>query len=97
MQSFSPTPPKLPNEKHIPVWKKDGSRSSWKSAAWPIPWLTTITSRWICLQTKRGNQRKFLKPGDEPKACFAICDGDEVEAAYAFCNKHGLWKATRPL
>lgn len=25
--------------------------------------------------------------------CFAICEGDEVEAVYAYCNLHGLWKA----
>ena len=48
---------------------------------------------WIMLQTKQGNQHKGLNPGDEPKACFAICEGDEVEAAFAFCNLHGLWKA----
>ena len=42
---------------------------------------------------KGGNQRKALKPGSEPKVCFAICDGDEVEAVYAYCNLHSLWKA----
>lgn len=47
---------------------------------------------WISLHTKQGNQRKELKPGDAPKAVFALVDGDEVEAAYAYCNLHGLWK-----
>ena len=47
---------------------------------------------WISLQTKQGNQRKALKPGDKPEACFCICEGDEVEAVYEHCNLHGLWK-----
>ena len=39
------------------------------------------------------HQRKLLHPGDEPVVCFALCEGDEVEAVYAYCNLHGLWKA----
>ena len=37
------------------------------------------------------NQRKELHPGEAPEACFALCEGDEVEAVYAYCNLHGLW------
>ena len=48
---------------------------------------------WIGLQTAQGNQRKALNPGDAPKAVFAITEGDTVEAVYAYCNLHGLWKA----
>ena len=40
----------------------------------------------------QGNQRKILEPGDKPMACFALCDGENFEAAYAYCNLHGLWK-----
>ena len=47
----------------------------------------------VSIQTRQGNQRKALKPGGEPKVCFALCEGDEVEAVYAYCNLHGLWKA----
>ena len=47
---------------------------------------------WIAISTDRGNQRKILKPGDKPMACFALCDGEKFEAAYAYCNLHGLWK-----
>ena len=28
-----------------------------------------------------------------PEGCFALCEGDEAEAVYAYCNLHGLWKA----
>ena len=40
-----------------------------------------------------GNQRKVLNPGDKPEVCFALCEGDQVEAVYAYCNLHSLWKA----
>ena len=33
------------------------------------------------------------EPGDEPKVCFALCEGEKLEAVYAYCNLHGLWKA----
>ena len=57
------------------------------------PMLPEHYIEWISLQTKQGNQRKELAPGEKPESCFAICEGDEVEAVYAYCNLHGLWKA----
>ena len=39
------------------------------------------------------NQRKVLHPGGKPEVCFALCEGDEVEAVYAYCNLYSLWKA----
>jgi len=48
---------------------------------------------WVSVQIKQGDQREALKPGEVPKICFALCEGDEVEAIYAYCNLHGLWKA----
>ena len=34
-----------------------------------------------------------LHPGDKPEASFALSQGDEAQAVYAYCNLHGLWKA----
>ena len=48
---------------------------------------------WIAIETTGGNQRKTLSPTDEPKACFALCEDEEVKAVYAYCNLHSLWKA----
>ena len=48
--------------------------------------------QWISIQTEQGNQRKALKPGQEPKAVFAMAPGDKFVAAYEYCNLHGLWK-----
>jgi len=47
--------------------------------------------QWILIDTKSGMQFKRLNPYDEPKAVFKLCDGDELLAAYALCNVHGLW------
>lgn len=80
-------------EKHIPVIEVEGNLVTVKVGSVAHPMLPEHYIEWIMLQTKQGNQRKALNPGDEPKACFAICEGDEVEAAFAYCNLHGLWKA----
>ena len=80
-------------EKHVPVYEvKDGKVLVTVGSA-EHPMLPEHYIEWIALQTKAGNQRKALKPGDEPKACFPLCDGDEVDAVYAYCNLHGLWKS----
>lgn len=81
-------------EKHVPVITKEGDNKvvvTVGEVAHPMGEDHYI--EWIILQTKQGNQRKFLKPGDEPKKCFRICDNDEVVAAYAYCNLHSLWKS----
>ena len=73
-------------EKHVPVYEIRGNMVYVTVGAAEHPMLPEHYIEWISLQTKSGNQRKVLQPGSEPKACFAICDGDEVEAVYAYCN-----------
>ena len=80
-------------EKHIPVYEVNGNIVTVTVGSVAHPMLEEHYIEWIAVQTKQGNQRKALKPGDEPKACFALCEGDEVEAVYAYCNLHSLWKA----
>ena len=48
---------------------------------------------WVSLQSKKGNQRKALKISEKPYVEFLIEPDDEIEAVYAYCNLHGLWKA----
>ena len=79
-------------EKHVPVWEvKDGIVNVTVGEV-EHPMLDVHYIEWIVLQTKNGVQRKELKPGDAPKALFALAEGDEVEAVYAYCNLHSLWK-----
>ncbi|MBQ4293704.1 MAG: desulfoferrodoxin Dfx [Lachnospiraceae bacterium] len=80
-------------EKHVPVIRKDGNKVTVEIGSAAHPMLEEHFIQFILLETKKGIQRVDLKPGDEPKAEFALVDGDEVVAAYEYCNLHGLWKA----
>ena len=80
-------------EKHVPVYEVKDGKVYVTVGAVEHPMLPEHSIEWVSLQTKQGNQRKCLKPGDAPKVCFSLCEGDEVEAVYEYCNLHGLWKA----
>ncbi len=80
-------------EKHVPVYSVDGGKVTVTVGEVEHPMQPEHYIEWIALKTTGGNQRKALKPGDAPKAVFAICEGDTVEAVYAYCNLHSLWKA----
>ncbi|MCC8357316.1 MAG: desulfoferrodoxin [Oscillospiraceae bacterium] len=80
-------------EKHVPVYQVADGKVSVTVGATEHPMLPEHYIEWISLQTKQGNQRKELKPGQPPKAVFPILEGDEVVAVYAYCNLHSLWKA----
>lgn len=80
-------------EKHVPIYHVEGNKVIVNVGSDAHPMVENHYIEWIALQTKLGNQRKCLKPGDEPKACFCVCEKDEVVAVYAYCNIHSLWKS----
>lgn len=80
-------------EKHVPVYEVKGNIVTVNVGSVDHPMLPEHYIEWIVLRTTSGNQRKALKPGDTPKAVFAICEGEKVEEVYAYCNLHSLWKA----
>lgn len=80
-------------EKHVPVYSIEGNTVNVAVGSVLHPMQPEHYIEWVSLQTRSGNQRKQLEPNDEPKVSFAITDGDEVVAVYAYCNLHGLWKA----
>lgn len=80
-------------EKHVPVYTVEGNTVSVSVGSVEHPMLAAHYIEWIALKTKQGIQMKELQPGDKPAACFALCEGDEVEEVYAYCNLHSLWKA----
>lgn len=80
-------------EKHVPVVKVEGNNVFVTVGEVEHPMTEPHYIEWISIETKEGNQRKELTPADAPKAQFALTDGDEFVAAYAYCNLHGLWKA----
>jgi len=93
MTKLIPNTTEASGEKHIPVYEVKGNLVHVTVGSAEHPMLAEHSIEWIFLKTKFGNQRKILNPSEPPKACFALCDGDEVEAVYAYCNLHGLWKS----
>ncbi len=80
-------------EKHVPSYRVEGNCVYVTVGDVEHPMVPEHYIEWVSIKTKQGNQRKELTPDDEPKVCFALCEGDEVEAVYAYCNIHSLWKA----
>jgi superoxide reductase len=79
-------------EKHVPVVEVKDGKVIVTVGEVAHPMAPEHYIEWIAISTDQGNQRKILEPGDKPMACFALCDGEKFEAAYAYCNLHGLWK-----
>ena len=79
-------------EKHIPVYIVENNIVKVNVGSIEHPMSEEHYIEWISLQTSAGNQRKFLNPGDKPEVTFALCDGEEIEAVFAYCNLHSLWK-----
>ena len=80
-------------EKHVPVYEVKGNKVEVRIGSAEHPMIDAHYIEWVAIQTKLGNQRKALHPNEKPLVCFSLCDGDEVEAVYAYCNLHGLWRA----
>ena len=80
-------------EKHVPVFEVKGDVAEVTVGAAEHPMLEEHYIEWIALETNQGRQRKRLEAGQEPKAQFALLEGEEVTAVYEYCNLHGLWKA----
>lgn len=91
MEEIIPNTTDGAHEKHVPYCEiKDGIVHV-RVGEEDHPMEDSHYIQWIALQTDRGNQRRCLKAGDAPEACFALCDGEKVEAVYEYCNIHGLW------
>ena len=93
MQELIPGTVEASVEKHLPAYKVEGNKVFVTVGSVAHPMTEEHLIEWVSLQTKFGNQRKAIKAGDAPEVCFTMCEGDEVEAVYAYCNLHGLWKA----
>ncbi len=79
------------HEKHIPVFKVEGNIVHVCVGEVVHPMLENHYIEWIAIETNFGNQRKVLKPGDEPKADFALLEGEKVIRVIEHCNLHGLY------
>ena len=81
-------------EKHVPVLEKSGDGVTVKVGSVPHPMEEKHYIEWIEViinGTDGTVERQYLKPGQDPKASFAIKGG--AVNAREYCNLHGLWKA----
>ncbi len=92
MQEIVPNTVDASGEKHIPEYTLEGNIVTVNVGSIAHPMTAEHYIEWISIQTKHGNQRKCLNPDSEPVVKFALLDGDEIEAVFAYCNLHGLWK-----
>lgn len=92
MEEMTPNTSEGALEKHLPIIEVNGNTVTVKVGSVFHPMTEEHSITWVCLETKQGCQRKKLSPRADPVAVFAIVDGDEPVAAYAYCNLHGLWK-----
>ena len=79
-------------EKLIPVWTVGNGVVSVKVGSVEHHMIPEHYIEWVSLQTKQGSQMKQLQPNEKPEVFFALSEGDAVEAVYAYCNLHSLWK-----
>ncbi len=92
MTELEPNTTEAAGEKHVPVYEVKGNIVNVTVGETGHPMLPEHYIEWVSLQTSSGSQIKALKPEDEPKVTFSILEGDKVEAVYAYCNLHSLWK-----
>ena len=72
MQQLLPNTTDAAQEKHVPVVTIAGDKVVVNVGSVAHPMTEEHHIEWIALQTKSGNQRKTLKPGEAPEACFKI-------------------------
>lgn len=77
--------------KHMPLFQIEGNTVRVTVSEKVHPMEEAHFIEWIAVQTKKGFQQKFLRPGDSPSAEFILSGDDSLEAVYAYCNLHGLW------
>ena len=90
MKLFAENTEDAAKEKHVPVVEKISGGVKVTVGSVPHPMEEKHYIEWIELAADGHNYRKYLKPGDEPKAEFLV-QADKVFAR-EYCNVHGLWR-----
>ena len=80
-------------EKHLPVYNVNGETVTVSVGAAEHPMTPEHYIEWVCVESDEGLQFKKLNPNASPRVSFSLSKGDKVEAVYAFCNLHSLWKS----
>jgi len=93
MQEIIPGTTDAATEKHIPIYRVENNKVYVSVGSVEHPMTPDHYIEWVSIRTTSGNQRKLFTPNSKPEVVFAILDNEEVEAVYAYCNLHSLWKA----
>ena len=80
-------------EKHIPVYEVKEGKVLVNVGSIDHPMVEEHFIEWVVVETTKGVLRRNLKAGEAPKVEFALLPDEEVQAVYAYCNLHGLWRA----
>ncbi len=91
MKELVPNTVDAAHEKHVPVVTIEGNLVHVAVGSVAHPMLPEHYIQWVYLQTTHGGQRKALQPGAKPEVTFALTEDEKAEAAYEYCNLHGLW------
>ena len=92
MQELIPGTTDAAVEKHVPAVTVEGNVVKVAVGEVEHPMMDAHYIEFIAVETTKGFQIKFLKPGEAPKAEFVLAAGEECVAVYEYCNLHGLWK-----
>lgn len=79
-------------EKHLPVSEVREGAVVVKVGSVEHPMTAEHLIEWVYLETNFGGKRRTLSKDDSPEVVFALDEGEEARAVYAYCNLHGLWK-----
>ena len=93
MKELVPGSTDAATEKHVPVVTVSGNKVNVVVGSVEHPMLDVHYIEWIILETNKGFHKYDLKPGERPRGEFLLGEGEEVVAAYEYCNLHGLWKS----
>lgn len=93
MAELVPNTTDAATEKHVPVVTVEGNAIKVVVGSVEHPMTEEHHIAFIILETCCGVYRKELDHAGKPAAEFVLSDGEEVVAAYEYCNLHGFWKA----
>ncbi len=80
-------------EKHVPVVEKKCGEIKVSVGSVMHPATAEHYIEWVLLVSNNGYQLKYVPVGEEAVVSFRLGKGEKLEAVYAYCNLHGLWKA----
>ncbi len=93
MELLEPNTVEASTEKHLPVADFSEGKLTVKIGSVPHPMAAEHFIEWVTVVVGDRTQRVKLGAGQAPEAVFCIGEAAEVDM-YAYCNLHGLWKAS---